>query len=144
MKDQSDGRVGPLSSGRRWDFTHGLRPSRASRDLSTNGSRWARWVRKHPRMDGSWTHASRNRAPTVWREGEACCLVCSWSLSSPSSMASGPPLCPSLGEDKCKSELISTQWLRKYSFCLKESVADSTKFDRNKKKKKLHLPLKKH
>lgn len=37
------------------------------------------------------------------------------------------------GGADAKSELISTPWI-KYSFCLNESLADSTKFNRNKEK----------
>lgn len=95
-KGQSDGRVGPVSSGRRWELIQGLRPRRASWDTSTDDSRWARWVRKQPRIDGSWTQASLRREPTVWREGDVWCRFPSWSFSSPSSTASGPPLWPSL------------------------------------------------
>lgn len=110
-KGQSDGTVGPVSSGRRWELIHGLRPSRASRDDRTNGSRWARWVRKQPRIEGSWTQASLRRAPTVWRDGEGWCFVSPWSLSSPSSRASGPPLWPSLNtKETIKWSSAATIW----------------------------------
>lgn len=35
------------------------------------------------------------------------------------------------GGTEAKSELILTQWIIKYRLCLKEPVADSTKFNRN-------------
>lgn len=37
------------------------------------------------------------------------------------------------GGADAKSELISTPWI-KHSFCLNESLADSTKFNKNKEK----------
>lgn len=82
-------------------------------------------------MDGSCTHTSRNRAPTVRKGGEACGLLCSWSWSSPSSTASGPPLSPSLGwGTDAKTESILTL-MNKIKFFL--SLADSTKLNKNKK-----------
>ena len=107
---QSDGRVGPVSSGRRWELIQGLRPRNASRDTSTVDSRWARWVRKQPRMDGSWTQASLRRAPTVWREGDVRWCVSSWSFSSPSSTASGPPLWPSLHGKQTNTDWVTLDY----------------------------------